>query len=138
MSKLYLRYIKLKNINSNTIYLFKSGIFYIALADNAIKLSDQLGLHLTKLNDDIVKAGFPVKSRNYYVQLLNTLSIPFQFIDETYGIIDNYSDYYNNEDLKLIVNNILNVDLNNITFKNAFDILLDTQKKLQQIYPTSE
>ena len=35
MSKMYQRYLEFKKINPNQIYLFKSGIFYLFLADDA-------------------------------------------------------------------------------------------------------
>lgn len=136
MSKLYSKYIQLKNKNSNNVYLFKSGIFYIALEEDAIKLSESLKLNLTNLNENVVKVGFPVSSRERYVKFLNSLSIPFQFVDETYGVIENYSDYSNNEDLKSIVNKILDIDFDNISFKESFETLFDIQKRLQEIYPS--
>lgn len=136
MSKLYSKYIQLKNKNSNNVYLFKSGIFYIALEEDAIKLSESLKLNLTNLNENVVKVGFPVSSRERYVKFLNALSIPFQFVDETYGVIENYSDYSNNEDLKSIVNKILDIDFDNISFKESFETLFDIQKRLQEIYPS--
>ncbi len=37
MSKMYQRYLEFKKINPNQIYLFKSGIFYLFLADDAKK-----------------------------------------------------------------------------------------------------
>lgn len=134
MSKLYDKYTKLKENNSNLVYLFKSGIFYIALDEDAIKLSKDLKLKLGKLNEQIVKVGFPASSRERYVRFLEALNIPFQFVDDTYGVIENYSDYANNEKLKSIVSNILSLDFDNLTFKESFEILLSTQKELQQIY----
>lgn len=40
MSKLYNSYLELKEKNSNFIYLFKNGVFFIALDEDAIKLSN--------------------------------------------------------------------------------------------------
>lgn len=134
MSKLYDKYTKLKENNSDLVYLFKSGIFYIALDEDAIKLSKDLKLKLGKLNEQIVKVGFPVSSRERYVRLLEALNIHFQFVDDTYGVIENYSDYANNEKLKSIVHKILCIDFDNLTFKEAFDFLLGVQKDLQVIY----
>ena len=37
MSKLYKKFLELKRSNNNKVYLFKSGIFYIALAEDAEK-----------------------------------------------------------------------------------------------------
>ena len=134
MSKLYSKYIQLKKQNPNIVYLFKSGIFYLALDEDATKLSESLKLSLGKLNEDVVKVGFPVSSRERYVRLLEVLSIPFQFVDDTYGVIENYSDYSNNEKLKSIVSKVLAIDFDNLTFKESFEILFGMQKELQEIY----
>ena len=134
MSKLYSKYIQLKKQNPNIVYLFKSGIFYLALDEDATKLSESLKLSLGKLNEDVVKVGFPVSSRERYVRLLEALSIPFQFVDDTYGVIENYSDYSNNEKLKSIVSKVLAIDFDNLTFKESFGILFGMQKELQEIY----
>ena len=132
--KLYSKYIQLKKQNPNIVYLFKSGIFYLALDEDATKLSESLKLSLGKLNKDVVKVGFPVSSRERYVRLLEALSIPFQFVDDTYGVIENYSDYSNNEKLKSIVSKVLAIDFDNLTFKESFGILFGMQKELQEIY----
>ena len=138
MSKLYSKYLKLKEKNPNTVYLFKAGIFYLALSEDAIKLSTPLKLNLWKLNEEIPKVGFPVSSRERYVRLLEALSIPFQFVDDTYGVIENYSDYSNNEKLKSMISKILSLDFDNLTFKEAFEFLMSVQKELSSIYSKEE
>lgn len=70
MSKLYKRYLQLKQVDDSKIYLFKSGIFYIFLQDDAIKMSNLLKLKLTNLNETVVKCGFPVKNLNKYLDLI--------------------------------------------------------------------
>lgn len=135
MSKLYSKYIELKRNNPNQIYLFKVGIFYLALDEDAVKLSESLKLNLGKLNDTVSKIGFPVASRERYVRLLEALSIPFKFVDDTYGVIENYSDYANNEKLKSNVSKVLSIDFDNLTYKEAFEFLLILQKELKEIYP---
>ena len=50
MSKLYASYSDLKKKEPDFVYLFKVGIFYIALEDDAIKLSECLNwIFLLKL-----------------------------------------------------------------------------------------
>ena len=63
MSKLYARYTELKKKDPNCIYFFKVGIFYLALAEDAIKLSEPLKLNLGNLNDNIVKI-VPMSEKN--------------------------------------------------------------------------
>ena len=55
MSKLLNTYHNLKKQDSQTIYLFKSGIFYLALEDDARLLSNELQLKLTSLNNESIK-----------------------------------------------------------------------------------
>lgn len=134
MSKLYSKYSELKNNNSDSLYLFKSGIFFIALQDDAKLLSEELKLRLTNLSEDIVKCGFPVSREEHYLRLLQAKEINFQIIDNTYGVVQNYSDYMNNDKLKAVVQKVLDVDFNEITFKEAYEILLSTSTNLKEIY----
>ena len=55
MSKLQKSYINLKSKDADKIYLFKSGMFYLALSDDCEKLSSVFGFKKTKLNAEIEK-----------------------------------------------------------------------------------
>ena len=134
MSKLYSKYEELKSANPDIIYLFKSGIFFLALQDDAKSLSCELDLRITNLNENIVKCGFPVSREEHYLRLLQAKEIPFQIIDNTYGIIDNYSDYMNNDKVKSVVQKIMDINFDEITFKEAYEILRSTSTNLKQIY----
>lgn len=58
----YITYIKnVKTKILGKIYLFKSGIFYIALEEDATFLSELLGFKLTNFNETVMKCGFPRK-----------------------------------------------------------------------------
>ena len=131
MSKLYSEYIKLKQKNNEKLYLFKSGVFYIALDADATKLSEIFDFKITNLNDSIIKCGFPIKRLEHYIKLLKQNNIDFEIIDNNYGKIENYSDYLNNQNIKNIINSIINLDMDNISFKNAFEFLNDIQIKLK-------
>ena len=97
MSKLYLKYQKLKE-KENVVYLFKVGIFYLFLAEDAVKMSKELCLKCTHLNDEVLKCGFPVASLNKYVNILKEKNIEFKIIDKDEVIVN--SEYLNNEKLK--------------------------------------
>ena len=43
MSKLYNKYLNLKEMDSSKLYLFKNGIFYIFISDDAVSVSETLG-----------------------------------------------------------------------------------------------
>ena len=134
MSKLYSKYSELKNNNPSTLYLFKSGIFFIALQDDAKLLSEELNLRLTNLNEDIIKCGFPVSREEHYIRLLQAKELDFQIIDNTYGVVENYSDYMNNDKLKAVIHKILDINFDEITFKEAYEILRSTNTSLKEIY----
>ncbi len=60
MSKLYPKYLELKKNDKDTIYLFKSGIFFLALEEDATTLAKELNLKVTNLSPNVTKCGFPV------------------------------------------------------------------------------
>ena len=126
MSKLYSKYLELKKNNPNTIYLFKSGIFLLAIDEDATKLSDELNLKVTNLSPDVLKCGFPVSRQEHYFRVLEAKHIPFTIIDDTYGVVENYSDYMNNVKLKKIIDEIIKINFDHITFKEAYERLLST------------
>lgn len=133
MSKLYSNYSKLKQKNPQTIYLFKSGIFYLALNEDSQTLSNILGLKITHLNESVTKCGFPVSRIEHYINLLNANHINFQIVDSYYGVVSNYSEYLNNSQVKKILSDITNLDFDSISFKEAFQILYDISNKLKEL-----
>ena len=69
MSKLYDIYSSLKSNESNsdkTLYLFKSGIFFILIDEDAKIATKILNLKITFLTENVVKCGFPVSSLKKY------------------------------------------------------------------------
>lgn len=133
MSKLFNNYNSLKLKEPNQLFLFKSGIFFIALSDDAIKLNEIFSFKLTTLTNNVVKCGFPQNRLDYYSKMLNQLQIQFKIIDDNYSKIENYSDYLNNNNLKSILEPILKLDMNDVSYKKAYEILFSTQKKLKEI-----
>lgn len=134
MSKLYKSYVNLKEKNSEKLYLFKSGMFYIFLQEDAQKISEIFGFKITKLNQDVNKCGFPSSRLEYYIDMMTKRNIPFEIIDNDYSKIENYQDYINNDKIKKIVTYIRDVDLDNITFREAYEILKEMKVKIGKIY----
>ena len=127
MSKLLNLYSKLKKEDNSKLYLFKSGIFYIALDYDALTLSDLFDFKLIDLNANSIKCGFPISKISYYSHLLNLNNINFKIIDPNEPlVINNIPSSY-----EPIIQEILNIDFNNITFKDAFFKLQDFQTKLK-------
>lgn len=136
MSKLLEQYTSLKKNDKETIYLIHVGIFYNILNEDADIISRELGLKITSLGPNIYKCGFPYSHIQKYAKLLEEKNIKYQIIDNQYEKekIKNNEDYFRNLELKQIVDNILNIDFNNITFKDSFEKLQDIQNKLKKIY----
>ena len=133
MSKLLKKYNELKSKDKSKIYLFKVGIFYNIFNCDADIVSKALGLKITQLSDSLYKVGFPVSKIDKYAQLLKDKSIEFQIID------DNMKTQNNNEYVKLVTTNeivkkILDIDLNNTTCIEAFNLLHSVQNDLKNIY----
>lgn len=132
MSKLLKKYNELKSKDKNKIYLFKVGIFYNIFNSDADILSKALGLKITQLSNTLYKVGFPISKIDKYAQLLKDNSIEFQIVD------DNVKTQNNDEYVKLVATNeivkkILDIDLNNTTCIEAFNILLDLQNKIKEL-----
>lgn len=125
MSKLMKRYEDLKKKDENKIYIFSVGIFYNILNEDARLVSDAIGLKLTNLSPNIIKCGFPISQKEKYSLLLKSKNIAFEFVTPTPS--DQNTSYIN------IIKKIQNIDLNNTTCKEAFDILYNIQQKLNNM-----
>lgn len=121
MSKLYDTYKNLKLCENNYIYLFKSGIFYILLADDAKRVSLSLGLKLTKFNDEVLKCGFPISAKDKYFQLLKNHNFDFKIIDNntSYSICE----YTVKNGLQEMLDTISKVDTNSLSIKEAYEFI---------------
>ena len=134
MSKLYNLYNQMKQKDPDKLYIFKSGMFYLFLQEDAETISKMLGFKITKLNENVIKCGFPTSRFEYYINLFKKENINFEVVDSNYAKIDNYEDYMNNNKLKKIVHEIQNIDLDNISFKQAFETLEKMQSEINKIY----
>ena len=133
MSKLYSKYLEQKALNPNILYLFKSGIFYMALNDDANRLSDALSLRVTNITDKLYKCCFPVSKSDYYFKTFESLNINYKIIDPSQNVVLNYAEYKDNERFNSIITNLLELDLNKTSFQDAYIILTNTIHDLKQI-----
>ena len=131
MSKLLTQYQELKKKDASSIYIFRVGIFYNILNEDAKIINEKLGLKITSLGPSIFKCGFPVSSLDKYIIQLNNLKIKYKIIDNLPN--SNINDYMNNIEVKKIINKIINLDMNNTTFQQSFNILLDIQNHFKKI-----
>lgn len=126
MSKILKQYNELKAKDRSKVYLFKIGIFYNILNEDARLVSKELGLKLTDLSPDIIKCGFPIAKLEKYTNLLKAHNINFE-------VVSNPTPSSQKSPYDSIVKKILDIDLNNTTFKEAFDLLYNIQQKLKNI-----
>lgn len=128
MSKLLKLYEDLKKKNPEKIYLFKVGIFYNILQEDAKVVSNAIDLKLTDLGPNIIKCGFPIAKLDKYTSLLTQHKLQFEIIPASAISNQNSSYTYNS-----IIKKIQNIDLDNTTCKEAFDILYNIQHNLKNI-----
>lgn len=117
MSKLYNRYKTLKN-KENIIYIFKVGMFYVILDDDAKILSKLLNLKLIPLNSEVNKCGFPVNSLKKYEKILKENKIKYKIIE----------DYEENKDLNQFLNKIKKYDIDNMTGIKALELIYELKE----------
>jgi DNA mismatch repair ATPase MutS len=132
MSKLLNKLNDLKKQDASSIYVFRVGIFYNIFNEDAKILNEKLGLKLTSLSPEITKCGFPISSLEKYTKKLDNLQLKYKIIDDL-PQSTNIVDYSNNIELKKILKKITEIDMNNTTFQQSFNILLDLQNKIKNI-----
>ena len=120
MSKLFEIYKNLKQNDNETLYLFKSGIFYIFLDNDAKIINKAFGLKLTNLNDKTVKCGFPSNSLKKYLKLLSMTKYKIKIIDSTNTTSYTISDYDLNNGIKELLLKISNINTENISISEAY------------------
>lgn len=133
MSKLFEKYKILKLENSSKLYLFKSGIFYIFLDNDAIEMSKLLNLKLTNLNETVVKCGFPVKNANKYLNLIKLNNYELDIIDSINSPSYSNNTHLFNDNAKKFIKDIANIDYCNLSVSEAFTLLETLATKAKQL-----
>lgn len=131
MSRLLNTYKNLKKQNTDVIYLFKSGAFYLALEEDAKMFSDQFGLKLINLNDEAVKCGFPCSSFSKYYLMLNSMNKDFKVIDK--DTISDAEVYLENIEVIKLLNKIKEIDVDKLSISEAFKFIEDVNKEAGQL-----
>lgn len=133
MSKLYNIYLEEKKKNRDILLLFKSGIFYIAIAEDAIKLSNLLHLKLTNLNDTIQKCGFPCSSIEKYMPIFKALNIELKIIEVEKNTAYNVQQFKQNQFINLIIDELNNVDTNNLSVVESYSFIENLKSIIKKI-----
>lgn len=122
MSKLYMKYLEKKNIDKNKYYLFECGMFYIFIDDDAYKISKYVPFKITKLNENIVKCGFPKNSIDKYMEIFENLELDVEIINNNdRGVINDK-----------IIKMIKDIDIDNISPLKAIEILYKFKELLNE------
>ena len=124
MGKFINIYQSLKIDNPNTLYLFESGAFFIAINEDAFFLSDLLNFKLTDFGKENVKCGFPKSKIDYYSKILNIQNINFNIIYN--NSTSNFASPNLTNPFLGVISEIEHLNLDNITFKEAY-IFLEKQ-----------
>lgn len=136
MSKLYNIYLSLKENQEDsdkTLYLFKSGMFFIFIDQDALIASRLLNLKLTNLNSSVVKCGFPISSLDKFVELLQHTNYSLKIIDNISNVSYNLTDYKINSSINSLLYDIDNMDINSLSVGEAFSFLEKIKKTTKQI-----
>ncbi len=132
MSKLYEKYLSLKRQDSSTLYLFKNGIFYIFLDEDAKKMSTLLNLKLTNLNESVLKCGFPINNLSKYSNLINLSGYKVSIVDSSSNEIHSSNEYILNSKVKDFVQEVSNIDLNTLSISEAYSFIEDINKQAKE------
>ena len=133
MSKLYNTYLALKKQDSKTIYLFKSGIFFLALDKDAYTLSDIFHFKLGNLTDTIVKCGFPCSSFDKYSSLFKVHKLTIKIIELENNTVYHFHDYQQSKTITELLKTISSVDINNLSITEAYQWIEDLKNKAMDI-----
>ena len=130
MSKLYSKYLSLKKeTNSSKIYLFKSGIFFLFIDEDAKMMSQLLQLKLTNLNPTVLKCGFPVNSLEKYMPLLEQTGKTIEIIDLEKNISSSPKKFIITKDVKDFITYLSSQNSNNLSVKEAYQFIDDVVVK---------
>ncbi|MBD8923163.1 hypothetical protein EGR52_07040 [bacterium] len=128
MSKLYQTYVALKIQDSSQLYLFKSGIFYIFIDEDAKLISSLFNLKLTNLNSMIVKCGFPTSQLEKYANLFEIANLSFKIIDTLDKTVYSPKEFILDAKLQLFLKKISSVRAYDLSISSAYEFI-DTISK---------
>lgn len=118
---IYSKYIELKEKDSNSLYLFKVGSFYIFINEDAERISKITTLKIVNHAKGVIKCGFPKDSLEKYLDIFTNLNINVKVIEDvcsSYDKLDNFLD------------KIRKLDIDNTTPLDCFNIICELKKIL--------
>ena len=133
MSKLVNCYKNLKSNDSSSLYLFKSGVFYIFLDEDAKIISNLLHLKLTNLNSEIQKCGFPANSLEKYLALLKLIPYEVKIIDNTDSVSYTPKQFSINKEILDFHSDISILNVETLSVSQAFNFLSSIKEKASKL-----
>ena len=118
---IYEKYLELKKNDSECLYLFRVGKFYIFINEDAEKISKITTLKIVKHAKDVVKCGFPENSLEKYLSIFSNLNL-------NVSVVDNINDDVILEKLNKELEKIRNINIDNITPLECFKIICELKK----------
>lgn len=82
MSKIYEKYLELKEKNKDILYLFRCGNFYIFIADDCDTINEYLVLKKVLFTKDVYKCVFPKKSLDEYMRVFKNHKLNIEIVEE--------------------------------------------------------
>lgn len=134
MSKLIDMYENLKKQEPNLIYLFKSGIFYLFLDNDAETVAPILNLKLTNLNQSTLKCGFPCSSYDKYSILFKMHNLQIKIVENDSKIIYNLKDYNENVMIRNLLESIISINTDTLSISEAYKLIDEIKEKSRKIY----
>ena len=133
MSTLVNCYKNLKSNDSSSLYLFKSGVFYIFLDEDAKIISNLLHLKLTNLNSEIQKCGFPANSLEKYLALLKLIPYEVKIIDNTDSVSYTPKQFSINKEILDFLSDISILNVETLSVSQAFNFLSSIKEKASKL-----
>lgn len=133
MSKLYSMYLNLKKQNPDTLFLFKSGIFFLAIDKDALRLSELLDLKLTNLNNTVQKCGFPCVSLDKYLKLFKACNLDIKMIEVDKNTTYDLKEYEQDKNTLEILDLIKNINIDNLSVSEAYNFIETLKQKVDTI-----
>lgn len=122
MSKIYDKYLELKERDADKLYLFRCGNFYIFLAEDAEFINNYVVLKRTKFTKDIMKCGFPAGSKEEYLKVFHNQNLQVEVIENPLVPEDI------TEREKFVVDYLKKIEINSLTPMDAINKLKELQE----------
>lgn len=116
-----MKYLECKCVDKDKYYLFKSGMFYIFIDEDARRIVKFVSLKLINLNKNVVKCGFPCDKIDKYMDIFRNIGLCVEIVQD--------SDESINDS---IIKEIKMLDIDNINPLKALEILYSFKEKLDE------